>query len=324
MDITTLGYPELEQKVFTYHKWALSVPPEQRVDFKRFWDVVSKPLPPEWIKQRKVGEDRNGRDIYVDYIEGGRVRQLLTEACGGPRWFFVPLTRELVTNVKRRVRNQAYDDSPYVAVLGCLVIPGIGAQVGYGAKTLEGGSSTQSTAMAAALTTALKAAAKEFGVALELYVEGEYDPMVDFDDHVVPEAVEGDEVAEEAEIVEAEELNPDLDQPREFVPPEEIEDSEGDVPWYEDEEEETLELDGIVWPAREVQKLLLFQKLLGIGDDPEEKDEKMQPLINDWSKGRLNSLDDITPDNIASFNQYLLRALRLTEEELEAELAEAV
>lgn len=317
MQIEALGYPELEQKVFEYHKWALSVPPEQRVDIKRFWEVATRPLPQEWIKQRKVGEDRSGRDIYVDYIEGGRVRQLLNEACGGPRWFFVPLVREIVTDVQRRVRDRVTTDAPYVAVLGCLVIPGIGAQIGYGAKTLEGGSSTQATAMAAAITSALKSAAKEFGIGLELYIEGEYDPVVEFDEYVDPETVEG--------IHAEDEINPDLDPPREFRHPEEMEDSEDDVPWYEDEEEETFELDGLVWKARDVQRLKKIQKLLGIGDDPDEKEEKMRPLIDDWSKGRLNSLQDITPDNIASFIQYLLKSLDLTEEELDAEFeAEAM
>lgn len=54
------------------------------------------------------------------------------------------------------------------------------------------------------------------------------------------------------------------------------------------------------WDTKDVKRLKELKAVLGIEDN-----EKLEPLIKDWSKGSLSKATDINPENIKSFIKYL-------------------
>lgn len=165
----------------------LSLPlPDMRdlapVDPEQFKAVVSKPIPPEWIRRKDVGHG-----LMRPYIPGARVRQLVDEATGGRYvWEILAFSYRKANDRIERLRYsprtsegepaskgaRAIPQPHYVVVFGRLSIPGIGSRAGVGVDVLWDTEDVlgQANAFKAAATDAFKVAAAGFGFGRDLYL----------------------------------------------------------------------------------------------------------------------------------------------------------
>lgn len=166
---------------------------------------------------------------------------------------------------------------PYIEVLGRLIIPGVGIKEAFGTKELVGDYSQCSKA---AMTDSLKKAASLVGIGLELYDddssydEGSYANQYSNqynDQYMAPPAESQSYYPEEPAPQPAAVIND--------------------------------------WSAPEIvvaaNTLKTYKRILGIRDNQE-----LDPYVQEWSNGNLQSWRDITPANIQDFNEWL-RAYKL-------------
>jgi recombination DNA repair RAD52 pathway protein len=242
------------------------------VSLKKVREVVEKPLKTDWIKKRELG----GRKL--DYIEGGRVKKILNEAFDY-QWSWEILKWEFISSYDKVFKNRqtgqetATKQPPYVLVWGKLTVPGLGSREAFGSKVIQfaEGADQQCQALKSASTDALKVAASNFGVALELYVD---------DDE--------EEAAEKAEAR-------GMEGPRGNV----ANQYQNATP----QQSATSKMKS--WNKEDLELLKSLREQLGFGGNSPEEREKLNPLVEDFSKGLLKSYKEITPENIKAFNQYL-------------------
>lgn len=134
-------------------------------------DVITRAIPKKDIKERSAGYNKK-----LSYVSGATVINLLNEAFNY-RWSFVIKDVQTVASIPRRNKDGTLEEqSPYVQVLGQLILPDLGiVKEQYGTKILLGGASEQEGAAKAAATDALKKCATLVGIALELYETDEVD-----------------------------------------------------------------------------------------------------------------------------------------------------
>lgn len=116
------------------------------------------------VKQRKIGGGKT-----VSYVSGQSVIRRLNEAVGVWDLHVVERWTEVVTvnRWNEDERRTIPVDLPCLCMLVELHIPGLGTRQGVGVQVKEPGAGED--AMKGVLTDATKNAAKQFGVALELY-----------------------------------------------------------------------------------------------------------------------------------------------------------
>lgn len=247
-----------------------NVNPDFVPNFSHAKEVIESPLKKEWIKQRELGGKK------LDYIEGGRVKKLLNEAFDY-KWSFDIKSIEFKDSYMKKGRydKEPVPQPPYVLVIGELIVPGFGSRPGVGSKVIQfgEGADQQSQAVKSALTDALKVAASNFGIALDLYLDDvEYDTSTSqpvnqpSSQSAAPKQPRGNVAQQYANAT-----------PQ---PP------QSQNPWDK--------------AMAEVERLKQLKQIMNINDN-----DGLVKFVEDWSKGTLKSWADITPDNIKSFNNYL-------------------
>lgn len=124
----------------------------------------------------KVREGGYGKEIQ--YVAAKHYRDKLNDVFNH-KWSFFPITSEVIDEPQFRRYNKDdneyewLDGSPYVKVLGCLIIPGLGIQMQYGVKKVQG--DTESDAIKAATTDALKKCCEQIGMSVPYDEEDNYD-----------------------------------------------------------------------------------------------------------------------------------------------------
>ena len=125
-------------------------------------DVIKEEFNEELIKTR---EGAYGKDIQ--YVAAQHYRERLNRAFNH-RWSFMPIYDELLEEPQYRRYNKDdneyewLDGTPYVRVLGALIIPGVGIQMQYGVKKIQG--DNEDNAWKAATTDALKKCCEQIGI----------------------------------------------------------------------------------------------------------------------------------------------------------------
>lgn len=237
-------------------------------DFEHAKEIIEAPLKKEWIKKRKL----SGKEL--DYIEGGRVKKLLNEAFSY-KWSFDITSIEFKDSYDRHGRfdKEPVPQPPYVLVVGELIVPGLGSRPGIGSKVIQfgEGADQQSQAVKSALTDALKVAASNFGIALDLYLDD-----AEFDTSSSQPKVQSQAPARK---------NTRGDMARSYASAEPAP-AKPENPWDK--------------AIAETERLKQLKQVMGIQDN-----EGLAKFVEDWSKGTLKAWTDITPDNIKSFNNYL-------------------
>lgn len=116
----------------------------------------------------KTREGGYGKDIT--YVPATHYKDRLNEALGH-KWSFLIISEEIVEEPSFQRYNQDekeyewLDGTPYVKVLGMLIVPGLAVHMSYGVKKIQG--NTESDAVKAAVTDALKKCCENLGIKVD-------------------------------------------------------------------------------------------------------------------------------------------------------------
>jgi hypothetical protein len=126
---------------------------------------LNAPTPASAVKTRKGGFNKELRYLSGDYV----IRKLI-EATGG-NYSTELMSKDFIT-IKGKKKGEDVD-LPAMLVVVRLSIPGLGSKEGFGIQILDGGGEDL---YKGAFTDALKKAATQFGVGLDLYDE-DFEPV---------------------------------------------------------------------------------------------------------------------------------------------------
>jgi len=116
----------------------------------------------------KTREGGYGKDIT--YVPATHYKDRLNAALGH-KWSFLIVSEEIVEEPSFQRYNQDekemqwLDGTPYVKVLGMLIVPGLAVHMSYGVKKIQG--NTESDAVKAAVTDALKKCCENLGIKVD-------------------------------------------------------------------------------------------------------------------------------------------------------------
>ena len=138
----------------------MTLTPEQRAK-------LNANLPPEKVKQREAGKDRNGQVRWVSYVDGFDVIDTLNEILGSAGWGYRATVRQVWDGMDDKGRFCVAYLGSCVLTVGDCVIEDVGA--GHGIDYNPG--QAHESASKEAATDALKRCAKSLGrrMGLALY-----------------------------------------------------------------------------------------------------------------------------------------------------------
>jgi len=232
---------------------------------------LKEPIPDFLYKVREIKKQD------VKYITGNTIINKLNDVFGYS-WSFEIVHKEVIQSLPHVIEykdgtSKEYPQKPYVEVLGRLTIPEYGiTKEQYGTKQLLGTASDQEGATKAAATDALKKCASMFGIGIE---------ADDFDDNNEPGYKSEQPKYEEITQTHTRTASPEslkTEQPASH-------------------QETSIQID---WNPNEINRLKEYKALLGITEN-----SQMGPYIREFFDNPNATLNDITPDNISKFNQYM-------------------